>query len=248
MDGWQSCSVRLFDWLFHPMPRTLTRTYEPIPLRDWREYLPAEMESRARAFTDDLKRRRTVREFSPRPVPRAIIETCLEAALSAPSGANHQPWHFSVVSDPGVKARIRREAEIEERAFYGGRAGEEWLKALAPLGTDPEKPFLEIAPWLIVIFGARRSKSADGVLRKNYYVPESVGIATGFLIAALHQAGLVTLTHTPSPMGFLNEICDRPAEEKPYILLVAGYPADGATIPRHATEKKGIDEAVTWVG
>ena len=228
------------------MPRAPTTDYRPIPLPDYREYPLDEMRRRAADFTSNLLRRHTVRDFAPRPVPRDIIETCLQAALSAPSGANHQPWHFSVIGDATRKARIRTEAEIEERAFYEGRAGEDWIKALAPLGTDPSKPFLEIAPWLIVIFGARKSRSADGALRKNYYVPESVSIAAGFLIAALHNAGLATLTHTPSPMGFLNEICGRPAVEKPYILLVTGYPAADATIPLHATEKKSLAEAVTF--
>jgi iodotyrosine deiodinase len=229
------------------LARTLTTSYRPIPLPDYCEYPPGEMQRRAAAFTDMLVRRHTVRDFAPRPVPRSLIETCLKAALSAPSGANHQPWHFAVIGNPQLKARIRAEAEIEERAFYEGRAGAEWIKALAPLGTDPNKPFLDIAPWLIVVFGARKSKSADGVSRKNYYVPESVSIAAGFLIAALHNAGLATLTHTPSPMGFLNEICGRPAEEKPYILLVTGYPAPDATIPQHATEKKTLAEAVTFL-
>ncbi len=229
------------------MSRVLTTDYRPIPLPDFDEYPLDEMRLRATRFTNTLQRRHTVRDFAPRPVPRDIIETCLKAALSAPSGANHQPWHFCVIGNSELKSRIRAEAEIEERAFYEGRAGEDWIKALAPLGTDPSKPFLEIAPWLIAIFGARKSKSADGVLRKNYYVPESVSIAAGFLIAALHSAGLVTLTHTPSPMGFLNEICGRPVEEKPYILLVTGYPAPGATIPRHATEKKSLAEATTFL-
>ncbi len=228
------------------MAPALTIDYHPVPLPDFQEYPLDAMRRRAADFTANLRRRHTVRDFAPRAVPRDIIETCLQAALSAPSGANHQPWHFSVIGDASRKARIRAEAEIEERAFYEGRAGADWIKALAPLGTDPSKPFLEIAPWLIVIFGARKSRSADGVLRKNYYVPESVSIAAGFLIAALHTAGLVTLTHTPSPMGFLNEICRRPAEEKPYILLVTGYPAVGATIPRHAMEKKSLAEAVTF--
>jgi hypothetical protein len=151
-----------------------------------------------------------------------------------------------VIGDPAIKARIRAEAEEEERAFYAGKAGAEWLAALKPLGTDASKPFLEEAPWLIAIFGARQSPSADGVTRKNYYVPESVSIATGFLIAALHHAGLATLTHTPSPMGFLNQICRRPASEKPYILLVTGYPAPGATIPRHATEKKPLSDITSF--
>ena len=224
-----------------------TRDFESVPLPDYREYPLEEMRERAEAFRAEIARRHTVRDFSPRPVPRDIIETCLRAAGTAPNGANHQPWHFAVIGDPALKARIRAAAEEEERAFYAGKAGEEWLAALRPLGTDPQKPFLEIAPWLIAIFGARSSPSADGVMRKNYYVPESVSIATGFLIAALHHAGLATLTHTPSPMGFLNEICRRPAQEKPYILLVTGYPAADATIPRHATEKKPLAEIASFL-
>ncbi|WP_421996703.1 nitroreductase family protein [Reyranella sp.] len=223
----------------------MTTEYEPIPLPDYEELTPAEMQRRADAFLAVMRRRHTVRDFADRPVPLALIERCIAVAATAPSGANHQPWHFVVVGDAARKARIRSAAEEEERAFYAGKAGAEWLAALRPLGTDPDKPFLETAPWLICIFGARSSASADGVIRKNYFVPESVSIATGLLIAALHQAGLATLTHTPSPMGFLNEICGRPKEEKPYILLVTGYPAADATIPRHATEKKSLAEICT---
>ena len=224
----------------------LTKDFEPVPLPDYVEYPPALMQARAEAFRAEIARRHTVRDFSSRPVPRALIETCLSAAGTAPNGANHQPWHFAVIGDPGRKSRIRAAAEEEERAFYAGKAGEEWLAALKPLGTDPSKPFLETAPWLIVVFGARSSASADGVMRKNYYVPESVSIACGFLIAALHQAGLATLTHTPSPMGFLNEICERPANEKPYFVVVTGYPAPDATIPRLATEKKPLSDIASF--
>jgi nitroreductase len=220
----------------------MIRDYEPIPLPDFEEKPLDAMRAESERFRAVMARRHTIRDFSDRPVPRDIIETCLRTAGSAPSGANHQPWHFSVIGNPAIKSRIRREAEIEEKAFYAGKGGEEWLGALRPLGTDAGKPFLEIAPWLIAVFGARNSVSADGVTRKNYYVPESVSIATGLLIAALHQAGLATLTHTPSPMGFLNEICQRPANEKPYILLVTGYPAEGCTIPKFATEKKPLEE------
>ncbi len=224
-----------------------TKAYIPVPLPDYRE-LPLEtMRENARAFHAELRVRHTVRDFSSRPVPRDIIETCILAAGTAPNGANHQPWHFAVIGDAAIKKRIREAAEIEERAFYAGRAGEEWLAALAPLGTDENKAFLEEAPWLICIFGERRSRSADGVLRKNYYVPESVSIACGFLIAALHRAGLVMLTHTPNPMGFLNEICGRDPHDKPYILMVVGYPKDGATIPAHALEKKPLDEIATFL-
>jgi iodotyrosine deiodinase len=224
----------------------VTKDFRPIPLPDYEEIPPDEMLARAEAFRAMISKRHTVRDFSRRPVPRALIETCLRAAGTAPNGANHQPWHFAVIGNAGIKQRIRVAAEEEERAFYAGKAGEEWLAALKPLGTDPNKPFLEDAPWLIAIFGARSSASADGVMRKNYYVPESVSIATGFLITALHQAGLVALTHTPSPMGFLNQICQRPPNEKPYILLVTGYPAPDATIPRHAIEKKPLQEIASF--
>jgi iodotyrosine deiodinase len=221
--------------------------YQPIPLPDWLELPETEMRRRALDFYDEARRRHTVREFSDRLVPRDIIETCLMAAGTAPNGANHQPWHFAVIGSPDVKRRIRLAAEAEERAFYAGLAGGEWLQALKPLGTDPSKPFLETAPWLICIFGARSSKSADGVTRKNYYVPESVSIAAGFLVLALHHAGLATLTHTPAPMGFLNEICGRPVNEKPYLLLVTGYPAPGAAIPAHALEKKKLEEIASFL-
>jgi nitroreductase len=221
--------------------------HRPIPLPDWQELPPETMRDRAAGFLAEVRRRHSVRDFSDRPVPRDIIETCILAAGTAPNGANHQPWHFAVIGSPELKRRVRLEAEAEERAFYAGRAGALWLEALAPLGTDPDKGFLETAPWLIAVFGARRSRSADGVLRKNYYVPESVSIATGFLILALHHAGLATLTHTPAPMGFLNEICGRPAEEKPYILLVTGHPAPGATIPEHAMVKKPLAEIASFL-
>lgn len=212
-----------------------------IPLPDRMHFTDEESIARATQFYEEIKRRHTVRQFSDRPVPRAVIETCLLAAGTAPSGANHQPWHFAVVGDAATKARIRVAAEEEEREFYAGRAGAQWLDDLAPLGTNADKPFLEIAPWLIVIFGQRSSRE-DGEVRKNYYVPESVGIATGFLIAALHHAGVATLTHTPSPMNFLNGILGRPGHEKPYILLVVGHPADDAVVPTSAKNKKRLEE------
>jgi iodotyrosine deiodinase len=220
--------------------------FRPIPLPDYQEMPVDEMRRRAEGFYEQIKKRHTVRDFSSRPVPRDIIETCLMAAGTAPNGANHQPWHFSVIGDADMKKRIRLAAEEEERSFYEGKAGEEWLQALRPIGTDSDKSFLETAPWLISIFGARRSEGADGRMYKNYYVPESVSIATGFLITALHTAGLVTLTHTPSPMGFLADICERPSTEKPYILLVVGYPDENAVIPAHATEKKPIEEIASF--
>lgn len=216
-------------------------------LTGYRSYPEPEMIARAGEFRAELARRRTVRQFSDRPVPREVIELCLSTAGSAPSGANLQPWHFAVVVDADAKRRIRLAAEAEEREFYGGRASAEWLEALAPLGTDADKPFLETAPVLIAIFGQRYSKLADGLRVKNYYVPESVGIATGFLIAALHHAGLATLTHTPSPMGFLNEICRRPEAEKPYILLVVGYPAESCVVPRRGGIKKPLSEIASWI-
>lgn len=191
----------------------------------------ARMQESARNFADRMCRRRTVRDFSSGPVPRAVIEDCLRAAASAPSGANRQPWHFVATSDPAIKREIRKAAEQEEREFYARRAPPEWLKALEPLGTDPEKPFLEAAPWLIAIFYERYGLNRDGSRFKTYYAPESVGIATGILISALHHAGLATLTHTPSPMKFLREILDRPVNEAPFLLLVTGRAADGARVP-----------------
>ena len=217
------------------------------PLSAYRSYPPEEMVDRARAFYENMRRRRTVRDFSDRPVPREVIEYALLAAGTAPSGANLQPWHFTVITAPETKRRIREEAEVEERDFYNGRAPQEWLDALAPLGTDEHKAFLETAPVLITIFGQRSSEGPDGRRVKNYYVPESVGIATGFLIAALHEAGLVTLTHTPSPMGFLNESCGRPESEKPYILLVVGYPAQDCTVPVHGGIKKPLEKIASWL-
>lgn len=201
------------------------------PLTTFEERTPDEMREAARAFLEKMRRRRTVRDFSDRMVPRDVIESCLLAAGTAPSGANRQPWRFVVVGDSRIKARIREEAEVEERAFYRERAPADWLEALEHLGTDEHKPFLERAPWLIVVFGESYELGADGAKRKNYYVAESVGIATGMLITALHHAGLATLTHTPSPMKFLNELLDRPDNERPFLILVVGYPEDGARVP-----------------
>lgn len=200
--------------------------------------------ARARAFYQRVRTRRTVRDFSDRPVPREVVETCLLAAGTAPNGANLQPWHFVVVTDPGLKRRIREAAEREERAFYERRAPPEWLEALAALGTTPEKPFLETAPVLIAIFAQPYERMADGGKRKHYYAAESVGIATGLLIAALHEAGLVCLTHTPSPMGFLTELLGRPEHERPFLLLVAGHPAPDARVPRIG--KKALAEIATF--
>ncbi|MGI8561056.1 MAG: nitroreductase family protein [Luteimonas sp.] len=200
-----------------------------LPPRD--PILDEERIARARGFADEMARRRTVRDFAPTPVPRALIEHCLRAAGTAPSGANQQPWRFVAVSDPALKHRIREAAEAEEREFYAHRAPDEWLQALAALGTDADKPFLDTAPWLIAVFYERFGLDADGGKHKRYYPHESVGIATGLLIAALHRAGLATLTHTPSPMGFLNEVLGRPRNEMAYLLLVAGHPAEGCRVP-----------------
>lgn len=218
---------------------------ELIPLPDYRELPAEEMKSRARELHRLLRKRRTVRDFSERAVPREIIEECLLAAATAPSGANQQPWHFVVVSDPEIKKCIREAAEAEEREFYGGRAPDEWLEALSHLGTDEHKPFLEEAPYLIVIFAQNYGVREDGSKAKHYYVTESVGIATGMLIAAIHNAGLVSLTHTPSPMGFLNEVLERPAHERPFLILVVGYPAQGATVPK--IERKTLKEIMTVI-
>jgi nitroreductase len=203
------------------------------------------MQRRAAAFYADLRRRRTVRHFADRPVPRGVVEDCLRAAGTAPSGANLQPWHFVVVSDPALKRRIRLEAEKEEYEFYHRKAPPEWLEALAPLGTDEHKPFLETAPYLIVIFAQSYGVLADGRPVKHYYVQESVGIATGMLITALHHAGLASLTHTPSPMGFMNAILGRPGHERPFLILVVGYPAADAQVP--SITKKALEEIATFV-
>ncbi len=217
-----------------------------IPLPGYREYPVDEMMRRAHEFHAELKRRRTVRDFSSRPVPRAIIDDCLRTATTAPSGANLQPWHFVVVGDPETKRRIRVSAEEEERHFYRHRAPREWLDALAPLGTDEHKPFLERAPWLIATFAQKHGRLADGRRVKHYYPTESVGLATGMLIAAVHVAGLATLTHTPSPMKFLNEILGRPkTAERPFLLLVVGYPDENATVPDIG--RKPLAEVVTYV-
>ena len=222
------------------MPRV---TFEP--LSSYVEYPIEDMQQRAIEFHEHMQRRRTVRQFSDRPVPRTVIEECLLTAGSAPSGANLQPWHFVVVSDPKVKREIRVTAEQEEREFYNRRAPQEWLDALAVIGTDEHKPFLETAPYLIVIFGKNHSQLPDGRRVKNYYVNESVGIATGFLISAVHNAGLVSLTHTPSPMGFLNDILNIPPSQKPFLILVVGYPAEDAQVP--IIEKKVLAEIATFI-
>lgn len=220
-------------------------TLQLQPLSTYTEYPVEEMKERAASFRKQMQRRRTVRQFSERPVPREIIEECLLAAGTAPNGANLQPWQFVVISDPKVKREIRIAAEEEEWEFYHRRAPQEWLDALAPLGTNEHKPFLQTAPYIIAIFGRNHSELPDGRRVKNYYVNESVGIATGFLIAALHHAGLVSLTHTPSPMGFINAILNRPSDEKPFLLLVTGYPAEDAQVP--VIQKKPLHEIAVFI-
>lgn len=216
------------------------------PFPDYPELSDAERIKRAQATFASLANRRSCREFSDHQVPRAVIEAAIRAAGSAPSGANHQPWHFAVIGSAEIKRRIRLAAEAEEREFYAGKASAEWLEALAPLGTDPDKPFLETAPWLIVVFAQRRGGIDEGESRQNYYVTESVGIACGLLLATLHEAGLATLTHTPSPMGFLREICGRPADEKPLMVVVVGHPAPDARVPEHALRKKPLERISSW--
>lgn len=218
-------------------------TYPHIPYQAL-EFEEAEMRRRSDEFRADMERRRSLRFFSDRPVPKEIIENIVMTASSAPSGAHKQPWTFCVVGDPTTKRRIREAAEAEERESYGGRMSEEWLRDLEPLGTDWQKPFLETAPWLIVVF-KKAYEIEGGERRKCYYVSESVGIATGFLLAAIHHAGLATLTHTPSPMNFLQTILERPDNERPFLLLPVGHPAEGATVPD--LRRKGLEEVSVWL-
>ena len=219
--------------------------YPTIPLEGYREYPVDEMRERVNTLYKELSRRRTVREFSDRPVPVDIIETAIKTAGTAPSGANLQPWHFVVVSGAKTKRKIREAAEAEEREFYEHRASPEWLAALEPLGTDSDKPFLETAPYLIAVFLQKYGHLEDGRKVKHYYPVESTGLATGMLITALHEAGLATLTHTPSPMKFLNEILERPTSERPFLLLVVGFPADDARVPD--IKRKELAEFTTFI-
>ncbi|MEB3415055.1 nitroreductase family protein [Alteriqipengyuania sp. WL0013] len=221
--------------------------YPPMP-----QLADGERVQRARDIFERLKTRRSCRDFTDAPVPREIIEYAIRAAGTAPNGANHQPWHFVAVSSPETKRAIRKAAEAEERKFYGAdgdkpKASQEWLGALDPIGTDAAKPFLETAPWLIVCFAQRTGGIEEDGKTQNYYVNESVGLACGMLIATLHEAGLATLTHTPSPMGFLRDICGRPTHEKPLMIVVAGHPADGATVPAHALKKKKLEQIASWL-
>jgi iodotyrosine deiodinase len=216
-----------------------------VPLTTYKELAPEQMRERAASFYEAMNCRRTVREFSPRDVPRDVIENCIRTAGTAPSGAHQQPWKFVVVSNLAIRHEIRLAAEKEEREFYSHRAPPDWLAALAPLGTNDDKRFLDIAPYLIIVFVESHGVAADGARIKHYYATESVGIATGMLIAALHTAGLATLTHTPSPMGFLNQILGRPANERPFLNLVVGYPADGVTVP--SLSRKSLDAISTFL-
>jgi len=222
----------------------MTDLSDHIPLEGYPLISDTEMETTAKDFYDLMRKRRTVRHFSNRAVPRSVIENAIKAAGTAPSGANKQPWHFVAVSAPDIKHKIRLAAEEEERAFYGGKASERWLKDLEQFGTDANKPFLETAPWLIIVFKETYGVKEDGEKQNNYYVSESVGIAMGLLIAALHSSGLATLTHTPSPMGFLREILGRPINEKAVLLLVAGHPGEDAVVPD--ISKKSLDEISSW--
>ena len=223
-------------------------SYQPLALPDRVQKSDEAALADVQAFRDYMKKRHSVRQYSNRPVAAEVITACIEAACTAPSGANHQPWHFVAIADPAMKARIREAAEEEERAFYSGGAGDEWLAALEPIGTGVDKPHLTDAPWLIVVFAQRFGVTEDGTRYKNYYVPESVGIATGMLITAIHQAGLVCLEHTPNPMKFLPEMCGRPDHEKAVMILPVGYPAEGATVPAVAKIKKPAAQVMTVFG
>jgi len=216
-----------------------------IPLSNYTKYSEDDMLNRSKAFYDDIKRRRSVRDFSDKSVSREVIENCIKSAGTAPNGANLQPWHFVVISDPEIKKKIRIAAEEEEKEFYSKRAPKEWLEVLEPLGTDDNKPFLEFAPYLIAIFYKSYEVFPDGRQIKQYYAIESTGIATGMLITAIHNAGLASLTHTPSPMNFLNEILDRPKNERPFLLLVIGYPAADAKVPD--IKKKSLQEIASFI-
>ena len=221
-------------------------SFQALPHPGGPDYTDEQMQSAATAFLERMKTRHSTRYLADTPVPRQVIETCIRAAGRAPSGANHQPWHFVAIQDPSLKAQIRQAAEAEEAAFYAGGGGDEWIKALEPLGTGVEKPHLTTAPWLIVVFAQRWGTFDDGSRYKNYYVPESVGIATGFLITALHHAGLASLTHTPTPMKFLNKMLYRPKSEKATMILVVGHPAENATIPKASTLKNPLPEILTF--
>jgi nitroreductase len=220
-------------------------TYQALALPDRVQLSPDASVEAAQAFLAYMRKRHSVRQYADTPVPEAVIRACISAAATAPSGANRQPWHFVAIADPAMKARIREAAEEEERAFYNGGAPDEWLTALEPIGTGVDKPHLTDAPWLIVVFAERWGVNDDGERYKNYYVPESVGIAMGVLITAIHHAGLVCLEHTPNPMAFLNDMLGRPPQEKPLMILPVGYPAADATVPQVAKRKKPFERVAT---
>ncbi len=221
--------------------------HDHSPLNDFIEYPKEQMLTRSEDFLKVMQRRHSIRHFSDKPVDRTVIENCILTAGTAPSGANHQPWHFSAIHSSNVKRQIREQAEAHERGFYDGRAGQQWLDDLKPLGTDASKPYLEIAPWLIAVFSQKFNQTEAGEKSQNYYVHESVGIAVGMLITSLHNAGLATLTHTPKPMNFLTNVCQRPDNERAYMLIIAGYPAENATIPAHAQNKKSLNEIASFL-
>ncbi len=221
-------------------------SYEPLALPDRVQLSPDQATKASKDFLAYMKKRHSVRDYATSPVPREIIENIIATAASAPSGANRQPWHFVAVADPDMKAQIRAAAEEEEKSFYQGGAGDEWLSALEPIGTGVEKPHLTDAPWLIVVFAERYGLNPDGSRYKNYYINESVGIALGFLIAAIHNAGLVCLEHTPNPMKFINTLCNRPINEKPVMVIPVGYPTETATIPAAAKQKKPLDKVSSF--
>lgn len=216
------------------------------PLKDFVTYPSDQMLSRSNDFLALMQTRHSIRNFSDKPVPQAIIENCIKAAGTAPSGANHQPWHFVAIQASDLKHQIRQAVEANEQGFYSGKAGEEWLDALKPLGTDAQKAYLDKAAWLIAVFSQKTGGIQEDAKTANYYVHESVGIATGMLITALHNAGLATLTHTPKPMQFLSELCDRPDNERAYMLIVTGYPSSNATVPEHALQKKSLEQIATF--
>ncbi len=218
-----------------------------LPWKPYPQLTDAERVEAARSFYETMKSRRSCRFIGDTPISRDVLDAAIAAAGTAPSGANHQPWHFSIITSAYAKKRLRELAEAEEKEFYSGKAGDDWLNALKEFGTDDYKPYLEDAPAIIVVFGQRRGGAQIGEDNKNYYITESVGIATGFLMASLHLAGLATLIHTPAPMAFLNDICERPAHERPLMLIVVGHPEPEATFPVHATIKKRVDEITNWI-
>ena len=222
-----------------------SNTYKPVALPDHHYVAPEAALRTAQEYLGLLKTRHSIRMFAKTDIAQEVIETAIAAAGRAPSGANQQPWHFVAIKNQDMKKRVRDAAEKEEQAFYDGGGGDEWIRALEPIGTDPNKPHLTDAPWLIIVFAQRYGLDQDGERYKHYYVPESVGIATGFLVTALHQCGLSCLIHTPNPMSFLNEMCQRPSNEKPMMIIPVGYPAQDATVPETALNKKSLDQILS---